>query len=235
MKRGGLPCAPRVVGVLALAAAAALALLVVLSGGVGAALSGGGGFVSARGARAASAAGGAAPRDAAATAAAAADLDEEAREAAVRAELGRGTWQLLHRMAAQYDAAPSAEAQARARAFFSSFAALYPCKVCAGHFRGVIAADPPDVSSNAALSLWLCRVHNVVNARLRKPRFACELPALAERWGECGCFGNATAAAAGGASGADGGLRGPRRRRRRQQAPPSIEEAWGGAAPGGAE
>jgi len=118
-----------------------------------------------------------------------------AKKAAARAELGRATWTLLHRLAAAFDKAPSAARAAEAARFFGDLSTLYPCPECAAHMREMFAAHPPDARSNAALSLWLCARHNDVNARLGKPAFPCDLGALKERWGECGCFDNATAVA----------------------------------------
>jgi hypothetical protein len=125
--------------------------------------------------------------DAAAAAAAAAAADAAA-DAAARAELGRGAWQLLHRMAASFSAAPSAAASRDMARFFSLLGDFYPCPDCAAHFRATLAARPVDTSNNRALSLWLCAVHNDVNARLAKPLFPCTLDAIKERWGKCGCF-----------------------------------------------
>jgi len=124
---------------------------------------------------------------------------EKAEKARVRAELGRGTWSLLHRMAAKFPKDPTPEERARVERFFGDLGSLYPCEDCASHFRGVLAARPVAEHSgnNARLSLWLCAAHNDVNARLGKPLFACELDAIKERWGSCGCFGNATAAPGG--------------------------------------
>lgn len=45
-----------------------------------------------------------------------------------------------------------------------------------------MAKHPPDVSSPAALSAWLCRTHNEVNVRLGKPAFDCGL--VVQRWRE---------------------------------------------------
>lgn len=40
--------------------------------------------------------------------------------------------------------------------------------------------NPPDVSGRAALSKWLCDVHNEVNERLGKDKFDCSR--VLERW-----------------------------------------------------
>jgi FAD-linked sulfhydryl oxidase len=120
-------------------------------------------------------------------------LDEGvSEEAAIRAQLGRATWELLHRAAAAFDAAPSPQRQADAARFFALAAEMYPCKECGGHFQALLRDSPVDARDNKRLSVWLCRAHNEVNARLGKRAFPCALGPLADRWGKCGCFGNLT-------------------------------------------
>jgi hypothetical protein len=120
------------------------------------------------------------------------EIDPEAAEKAqIRAELGRGTWNMLHRAAAQFEKAPTAQQRGDMEQFFTRLGQFYPCPECAAHFREMLAEYPIDTRSNSHLSLWLCKLHNVVNARLAKPQFACELAALKDRWGSCGCFGDA--------------------------------------------
>jgi hypothetical protein len=162
---------------------------------------------------------------------------EAAKEAAVRAELGHGVWNMLHRMAAQYDKAPTAERRSDMVEFFRLLGEFYPCPQCAAHFREMVAEHPVDATDNRALSLWLCSVHNIVNARLGKPQFPCTLDALKERWGECGCFdapeggdggGNATAqgGGGGGGGGAAGKLVTPVRQLRDRGAASALAQAW---------
>lgn len=124
--------------------------------------------------------------------------DEEAAKAAVRAELGRGAWNMLHRMAATFDKAPTAARQRDVTEFFRLVGDLYPCEQCAAHFRGMLAASPVRAGSNRELSTWLCERHNEVNVRLGKPLFDCSLDSLKEKYGSCGCFGNTTTAGGGG-------------------------------------
>jgi hypothetical protein len=121
-------------------------------------------------------------------------LDEGAsEEAAIRAQLGRASWELLHRAAAAFDPAPSPARQADAARFFALAAEMYPCRECGGHFKQLLQKSPVDARDNKRLSIWLCKAHNVVNARLGKPVFPCALGSIANRWGKCGCFGNLTA------------------------------------------
>ena len=105
----------------------------------------------------------------------------------VRAELGRGTWNMLHRLAAQFPDHPSPEKQREAEQFFQLIGALYPCSECAEHFRGMLQRSPVRSANATLLSIWLCERHNEVNMRLKKPLFPCEPATLKEKWGDCGC------------------------------------------------
>ena len=96
--------------------------------------------------------------------------------------LGRGTWALLHTMAAYYPSNPDALHRVQARRFFDALGMLYPCGHCAGDFREDMAREPPKVESRESLALWLCRRHNEVNEKLGKPMFPCVLKDLDKRW-----------------------------------------------------
>jgi hypothetical protein len=93
-------------------------------------------------------------------------------------------------MAAYYPAHPSPEQQASMAAFLAALGQFYPCSDCAGHLRAWMARHPPDLGSAAALSAYLCAMHNAVNVRLGKPAFDCAL--VLQRWrdgppdGSCG-------------------------------------------------
>ena len=62
---------------------------------------------------------------------------------------------------------------------------MYPCGECAKHFKQVVAANPPQVKNKKEFSLWMCRVHNVVNRSLGKPSFNCDL--VESRWAGVDC------------------------------------------------
>ena len=87
-----------------------------------------------------------------------------------RESLGQATWAFLHTMAAVYPEQPSEVEQQSARQLLEALGWLYPCAVCAQHFRVTLAAQPPRVGSRRELSEWLCEAHNSVNARLDKPQ-----------------------------------------------------------------
>lgn len=96
-----------------------------------------------------------------------------ATEPPTKQQLGHATWTFLHRMAAQFPAEPTAEEQASMASFFTLFGQWYPCHECAEHFRGMLSEFPPDTRSNLHLSMWLCRLHNIVNARVGHDAFEC--------------------------------------------------------------
>ncbi|KAG5462896.1 MAG: ERV/ALR sulfhydryl oxidase domain-containing protein [Olpidium bornovanus] len=95
-------------------------------------------------------------------------------------DLGRATWTFLHPSAAYYPNKPTPSEQATMRSFLSSFSRIYPCAPCAEHLRAYMSDNPPDVSTRAGISLWMCRVHNEVNDLLGKPVFDCSK--VDERW-----------------------------------------------------
>ncbi|KAJ3410718.1 hypothetical protein HDV05_003464 [Chytridiales sp. JEL 0842] len=102
----------------------------------------------------------------------------------LKAELGRSAWKLLHTMAGKFPAEPTPDQQNTLLDFIYLFAQLYPCGECARHFKLVLEAHPPNVTSREGVSQWACKVHNVVNKRLEKPEFDC---AKVSEFYKCGC------------------------------------------------
>ncbi|CEG63610.1 Putative ERV2 protein-like protein [Rhizopus microsporus] len=101
-----------------------------------------------------------------------------------RAELGRATWKFLHTMMARYPENPTEQERESLKEFMFLFSKLYPCGECARHFNQMITQYPPQTSSRAAASQWLCAMHNNVNERLKKPLFDCS---NIEAKYPCGC------------------------------------------------
>lgn len=117
-------------------------------------------------------------------------------------DLGRSTWGFLHTMAANYPDVPNKEDISNMSTFFSIFAKVYPCDMCAKDFQKELVCcmqtnflnlileshcpirrlvnEPIQTSSQHSLSQWLCRMHNKVNSKLGKPLFDCRL--VNERW-----------------------------------------------------
>ncbi|MPC40976.1 FAD-linked sulfhydryl oxidase ALR [Portunus trituberculatus] len=94
--------------------------------------------------------------------------------------LGRGTWRLLHTMAAYYPDQPSSQQQQDMRSFITLFSKFYPCPPCAEDFREWLKTNTPKVDSRSGLSQWFCEAHNEVNKKLQKPLFDCKR--INERW-----------------------------------------------------
>ncbi|CAK7266201.1 Flavin-linked sulfhydryl oxidase of the mitochondrial IMS [Sporothrix epigloea] len=94
--------------------------------------------------------------------------------------LGRGTWTLLHTIAAQYPTQPSPGQQADIKGFMGILSRLYPCWVCAEDFQKFLAKSPVRTASRDDFGRWLCAAHNEVNEKLGKPQFDCNL--WEERW-----------------------------------------------------
>lgn len=102
-------------------------------------------------------------------------------------EVGNSGWTMIHSVAANFPPQPSESDKYYAQMFLKSISKLYPCKRCRSHFDRYISSYPPDLSSRDALVLWACAAHNDVNRRNGKPEFPCEMPALDQKWGDCGC------------------------------------------------
>mmetsp|Transcript_24921 Transcript_24921/g.41545 ORF Transcript_24921/g.41545 Transcript_24921/m.41545 type:complete len:212 (+) Transcript_24921:87-722(+) len=99
-----------------------------------------------------------------------------------RSELGASSWDLLHSIAAYYPEKPSEDDKRRVLALLDALAYLYPCPVCAKDFQATMSTLPPKVDSRKDLVLWMCEQHNLVNKKLHKPIFPCDMRLLDERW-----------------------------------------------------
>jgi FAD-linked sulfhydryl oxidase len=98
------------------------------------------------------------------------------------ASLGNSSWTLLHTMAAWYPDKPTTEDRSYITGFMNALARFYPCPWCAKDFRHNIEEKPVQTSSREALCTWLCEQHNIVNQKLGKPQYACDIKTLDERW-----------------------------------------------------
>ncbi|GAX18493.1 hypothetical protein FisN_10Hh309 [Fistulifera solaris] len=96
--------------------------------------------------------------------------------------LGRASWTLLHTMAAWYPDQPTAEDQQHMESFMSALARFYPCTWCARDFQANLEESPVPTSSRKELCQWMCEQHNLVNEKLGKSVFDCDLKNLDKRW-----------------------------------------------------
>jgi len=104
--------------------------------------------------------------------------------ATAKAELGRAAWRVLHLMTLRYPDEPTPDDRNALKSYFHLFARLYPCGECAAEFQALLKEYPPQTSSRKSASLWLCHVHNLINARLGKPEFDC---LTLDATYDCGC------------------------------------------------
>ncbi|KIY51462.1 hypothetical protein FISHEDRAFT_37069 [Fistulina hepatica ATCC 64428] len=104
--------------------------------------------------------------------------------ATAKAQLGRATWKLLHTMTLRYPENPTEDEKEALDSYIHLTSRLYPCGECASEFQQLLETYPPQTSSRRAASLWLCFVHNQVNARLHRQEFDCAN--LDEQY-DCGC------------------------------------------------
>ena len=91
---------------------------------------------------------------------------------------------LIHTMAGKFPYEPTKDQQTAMLDFIYLFARLYPCGDCAKHFKQILEANPPNVTNRESISQWTCKVHNIVNEKLKKPIFDCSK--VGEMW-KCGC------------------------------------------------
>merc|ERR1712196_210877 len=96
--------------------------------------------------------------------------------------LGNHTWTFLHSVAAYYPEVPTTEDETRARNLVDAVAHMYPCSHCAYAFQKDMGDNPPRVASRREFSMWMCEMHNRVNAQLDKPTFPCNIHVLDARW-----------------------------------------------------
>eukprot|EP00553_Chaetoceros_curvisetus_P015549 CAMPEP_0204647918 /NCGR_PEP_ID=MMETSP0718-20130828/6896_1 /ASSEMBLY_ACC=CAM_ASM_000674 /TAXON_ID=230516 /ORGANISM="Chaetoceros curvisetus" /LENGTH=169 /DNA_ID=CAMNT_0051670613 /DNA_START=51 /DNA_END=557 /DNA_ORIENTATION=+ len=96
--------------------------------------------------------------------------------------IGRSSWNLLHSMAAWYPNQPSQEEQNKMSQFMDALSIFYPCTYCATDFQDNLKKSPARVETRENLCVWLCEQHNLVNDKLGKPLFKCDIKNLDERW-----------------------------------------------------
>lgn len=90
---------------------------------------------------------------------------------------GPSAWQFLHAVTFAYPETPTKEHKEAARGLFRSLKLMLPCGDCCTHYCSGFDADPVDnhLHSRDALTRWLVKFHNKVNARLGKPEVAFEV------------------------------------------------------------
>ncbi len=93
--------------------------------------------------------------------------DEDFREDFEPAQWGPHAWHFLHTVTYSYPDKPHPELQQQMRDFFWNMRAVLPCGKCRLHYTQnfeALEADGDPFRSKAALTEWLVRLHNRVNA-----------------------------------------------------------------------
>jgi len=88
----------------------------------------------------------------------------------------------IYIQAAWYPDHPTTLEQQHMNQFMQALAIFYPCTYCATDFQQAIQEKPIVTTSRKELCQWLCQQHNVVNTKLGKPTFPCDIETLDERW-----------------------------------------------------
>ena len=87
-------------------------------------------------------------------------------------EWGPGFWRTLHTISFYYPDSPTQEERKAAKNFFYSLAYLLPCDECAQEYSKMLANNPIEgaMVGRQELSLWVYKLHSIVNKRLGKTR-----------------------------------------------------------------
>lgn len=103
-----------------------------------------------------------------------------------REELGNKSWNVLHSFAAAFPVKPTELEIANFKNLITSFTVLYPCEDCRNNFKELIENNPIQANNRKEAVMYLCGIHNQVNARIGKEIFDCTK--AMEYWGgDCGC------------------------------------------------
>lgn len=95
-----------------------------------------------------------------------------------RTEIGRMTWRLFHRFSVNCNVNDT-EDKKNMENFIIGLSEFFPCPTCKDDFKKEISNNPYDKvlnqSSNDALVNWVCVQHNLVNEKLNKKKFDCNI------------------------------------------------------------
>ena len=98
-------------------------------------------------------------------------------------QLGWVTWPILHRMSLSYPEKPTEAMKDAMGQVVKGFAMMYPCSHCREDFKDKIKEFPPKLDSRTDFALWVCEQHNLVNEKLMKPTFKCNIKRLELMYG----------------------------------------------------
>lgn len=93
-------------------------------------------------------------------------------------KLGNAAWRFLHLMAQGYPRRPSKKQKLYMKLFLDTFAEIYPCSLCSDHMKLMFQRNPYKLDSREEFMIYLCQIHNIVNKRLGKDEFKCNIDNL---------------------------------------------------------
>lgn len=96
--------------------------------------------------------------------------------------IGDSTWTLMHSMTAWYPEKPTVIQERQMSNFMEAVSIFYPCSYCAIDFQANMKESPVRTGTRKDLCQWLCEQHNMVNEKLGKEVFKCDMKSLDERW-----------------------------------------------------
>lgn len=90
--------------------------------------------------------------------------------------VGRHSWFLIHSIAAKFPEYPTEADRVAITGFITALGQLYPCKLCRKHLQQQLRdpeLGPVAMDSRTDLTMWICKLHNIVNKDIGKPLFNC--------------------------------------------------------------
>jgi cytochrome b involved in lipid metabolism len=90
--------------------------------------------------------------------------------------MGRHGWFVLHSFAAKFPDYPREADRKALMGMISAFGHLYPCKLCRKHLQQQLRdpeLGPMAMNTRTELTVWICKLHNIVNKDIGKPLHSC--------------------------------------------------------------
>ena len=95
-------------------------------------------------------------------------------------KLGRVTWAFLHMLAKGYPIKASKQDKLYMKSLLDLLPSIYPCKMCSSHMKNMFKNNPYKLDGRDDFMMYMCRIHNIVNKRLGKDVFICDIENLEE-------------------------------------------------------
>jgi hypothetical protein len=97
-----------------------------------------------------------------------------------KGKIGHNTWTFMHSILANLECGGddklSPEIKDRAIELIHAVQKNFPCPACRQDFGQLLSQYPTtDIITKTALNEWLCNLHNLVNKKLNKEQFNCDI------------------------------------------------------------